>query len=97
VIRPGNAKLSAVPTFPRGYVNHALWAEHAKLIAQLARETDGNLKDEREKLHLRRATQADSRSVRGWPAVGSGCPSAIHGTDPLRALLAKEARGRRRD
>ena len=36
----------------------------------------------------------DGRRLRGIPAVARGTSGAIAGTDPLRALLAKE-RGRR--
>jgi hypothetical protein len=32
----------------------------------------------------------DARSLRGIPVVGYGCRSTMAGTDPLRALLAKE-------
>ena len=37
----------------------------------------------------------DPRRLRGLPAVGRGCGGAIFGTDPLRALIAKESRRRR--
>ena len=34
----------------------------------------------------------DPRRLRGIPAVGRGTGGAVFGSDPLRALLAKEAR-----
>ena len=34
----------------------------------------------------------DGRRVRGIPSVGRGVSGAIGGTDPMRALLAKERR-----
>ena len=37
----------------------------------------------------------DHRRLRGIPAVGRGVSGAISSTDPVRALLAKEPRGRR--
>ena len=37
----------------------------------------------------------DSRRLRGIPAVSRGTSGAVHGTDPVRALLAKEGRRRR--
>ena len=37
----------------------------------------------------------DERRLRGIPAVGHGCSSTAPGTDPLRALLAKESRQQR--
>jgi hypothetical protein len=44
---------------------------------------------------LARATLAgDGRRLRGIPAVSRGTSGAIAGTDPLRALLAKERRRR---
>ena len=47
---------------------------------------------------LYRGTAAgDERRLRGLPAVARGTSGAIAGTDPLRALLAKERRnGKRR-
>ena len=37
----------------------------------------------------------DPRRLRGIPAVGRGTSGAVFGSDPLRALLAKESRRRR--
>jgi hypothetical protein len=34
----------------------------------------------------------DGRRMRGMPAVGRGTSGAVFGSDPLRALLAKERR-----
>jgi hypothetical protein len=40
---------------------------------------------------------AEPGSLRGIPAIGRGTAGAVAGSDPLRALLAKERRnGRRR-
>jgi hypothetical protein len=36
----------------------------------------------------------DGRRLRGIPAVGKGSAGTMFGTDPLRALLAKEQRRR---
>jgi hypothetical protein len=38
----------------------------------------------------------DPARLRGIPAVGRGCAGAMAGTDPVRALLAKERSRRRR-
>ena len=38
----------------------------------------------------------DAARLRGIPAIGRGCSGAIRDTDPVRSLLAKEARGERR-
>ena len=37
----------------------------------------------------------DKRRLRGIPAVGRGASGAVFGSDPLRALLAKERQRRR--
>ena len=37
----------------------------------------------------------DPRRLRGIPAVGRGTSGAVFGSDPLRALLAKESRRHR--
>jgi hypothetical protein len=41
---------------------------------------------------ITRVSHADPDRLRGLPAVGRGCSSTMPGTDPLRALLAKERR-----
>jgi len=38
----------------------------------------------------------DHARLRGLPAIGPGVSGVMHGSDPLRALLAKESRQRRR-
>lgn len=38
----------------------------------------------------------DERRLRGLPAIGRGVSGALEGSDPLKALLAKESRRRRR-
>jgi hypothetical protein len=63
------------------------------VLARIARETDATMP---EKTAAGATLGGDARRMRGLPCVGrGGAGGAIAGTDPLRALLAKE-RGRRR-
>jgi hypothetical protein len=41
------------------------------------------------------AQHHDPEHLRGLPAIGHGVSGAVRGSDPVRALLAKEARQRR--
>lgn len=56
-------------------------AAHAALLERIAREVDGNVTEERQRLHA--ATPVDGRALRGIPAVGPGWSGgAIFGTVP---------------
>ena len=55
-----------------------------RLIAELVEETPESTAGA--------TAGGDSRKLRGIPAIGRGAGGAIAGTDPMRALLAKERR-----
>jgi hypothetical protein len=62
-------------------------------LARILIETGASL-DEVTSHTVTRAQHADPARLRGLPAVGRGCSGAIAGSDPLKALLAKERRRR---
>lgn len=70
--------------------NAELDHHNAALLIRIALETatdDAPLKQ------ARGATAAgDERKLRGIPCLAPGVGNTIHGTDPLRALLAKQPR-----
>lgn len=69
----------------RALRHHELQAQLEQQLHQIARETDTT------PITNTTATAAgDSRKLRGIPALAHGVGSTIPGTDPLRALLAKE-------
>lgn len=72
---------------------HDLLAAQARVLAEALRDADP---DELEDRHRYIATAAgDERRLRGIPALARGVGSAIPGTSPLQALLAKERLNRR--
>lgn len=79
---------------------HQRFAEHARDLDKIARillETDAEIAPEANGKVLRRSADGHRKDrMRGIPIVGrSGYGGAIPGTDPLRALIAKENRRRR--
>jgi hypothetical protein len=71
-----------VPTFPKGYAQHAVHVRNAQLLEQLARETGGNVEEERSR-HA-----PSPMDLRGIPAVGHGWSGgAIRGTRPGDSLF----------
>jgi hypothetical protein len=83
--------LDAVPSrFPRSYRRQLEAADRAKvdrLVEPIA--------DDEPATAAGATARGDGRRLRGIPAVGRGSSSTMFGTDPLRALLAKEARRQR--
>lgn len=69
-----------MPTFSLAQKHADLDAHNARLIAQVARETGGNLTQERERKVLSRL--GDEQQLRGIPAVGRGVTGAINRTRP---------------
>lgn len=65
--------------------HHALREAQAKALARVVLETSG----EPPRLHRPNLT-ADPQSLRGIPALARGVGGTCRGTDPLRALLAKD-------
>jgi hypothetical protein len=83
-----------VPTFTLAEKLAALEAAQAKLMARIALETSATMP---ERSAPGSTAGGDSERLRGLPAIGRGCGGgAMRGTDPLRALLAKERRSPRR-
>jgi hypothetical protein len=72
---------------PRAFRRQIQGEDEAK-VARIVREASG---DEPETAAGATA-RGDGRRLRGIPAVGKGASSTMFGTDPLRALLAKESR-----
>jgi hypothetical protein len=80
------------PLLPRFLEAHLERVQHAQALAQVAEETGGNVQEERR--HIQ--TAADTKTLRGLPAIGRGVAGKISGTDPEGALLAKEHRESRK-
>ena len=87
------------PLLPRFY-RHQQQREDEKRITEIILET-GCSSDEAEakvrgpRLLSRSADGHDPARLRGLPAIGRNVSGARVDTDPVRALLAKEARGER--
>jgi hypothetical protein len=83
-------RISLMPQPLPRYV--ALELQHREDAAKLARilvETDGPAEP-----HIRPSARGgDWQRMRGVPCVGPGIGGTSPGTDPVRALLAKERRG----
>jgi hypothetical protein len=77
--------------FPRSFRRQLEAADRAK-VDRIVREAGG---DDEPATAAGATAPGDARRLRGIPAVGRGSSSTMSGTDPLRALLAKEARRRR--
>jgi hypothetical protein len=96
----GPVRLRAVPTFAKGSVSslparHLTRAEehaaHARILGQVAAETGGDMREERKRRHAH--TPVDAVGLRGVPCHAKGpASSAIRGTDPVAALMAKQPR-----
>lgn len=59
--------------------------QQAKVLAEVARDSSATLARP-----ARAADAADSRTLRGIPAVGRGCPGRIAGTDPEHAVMPSD-------
>ena len=76
------------PPLPRAY-RRQLEALDREKLDPIVREVG----EHDEPVSAAGATAAgDGRRLRGIPAVGKGTSGAVWGSDPLRALLAKESR-----
>jgi hypothetical protein len=78
--------------FPR-YLRRQLEAEDKLKVDQLVR--DAEELPEQGSVAAGATAAGDARRLRGIPDVSRGTSGAIDGTDPLKALLAREG-GRRR-
>jgi hypothetical protein len=79
--------------FPLGYSAYEVHARNAKLLAKVAKEDSGNVREERER--LTGSTAVDHIAARGVPLIGLGAAGgAILGTLPEQALIAYEERRR---
>ncbi len=70
--------------------NAQLDAHNAALLIRIALETSTSDTP----IHQAKGATAagDERKLRGIPCLAQGVGNTIHGTDPLRALLAKQPR-----
>ena len=78
-----------MPTFPRGFANHQANVQNAKMIERLAREQSGDLQAERVERQVFRLP-ADSRTLRGIPAIGRGVMGVVPGTQPEQHVTSRE-------
>jgi hypothetical protein len=83
--------MRAVPTFSLAQKHAELHAQQARLLAKLAREAAPDVP-----MRSGATAGGDPSRLRGLPAIGRGSSGAVRGTDPERALLAKERRERQR-
>lgn len=75
-----------MPTFPRGFANHQANVANAKMLETLVREQGADLQAERVERQMFNIVAADSRTLRGIPAIGRGVMGVIRGTDPEHAV-----------
>lgn len=76
-----------MPTFPRGFANHCVHVHNAKVLEKIARETGGDVAEERKVLHA--PTPADSLALRGIPAIGRSVAGVITGTQPEQRCVVR--------
>ena len=76
-----------MPTFPKGFANHLVHVENAKLLERIARETGGDVAAERKVLHA--PTPSDSLTLRGIPAIGRSVAGVITGTQPEQRCVVR--------
>lgn len=76
---------------PRWRNREAMLAEQEATLNRILAEVD----DEETGTVAGATAPLDHRRLRGIPAVGRGTSGAVFGTDPLRALIAKEWRRRK--
>lgn len=67
----------ATQPLPRFLETHETRLRHARQLERVARATGGDLR-ERRAIH----TAADSKTLRGIPAIGRGVAGAVAGTQP---------------
>lgn len=75
-----------MPTFPRGFANHEAHIQNAQMLERLAREQGADLRTERVERQMFNMAAADSRTLRGIPAIGRGVMGVIRGTNPEHAV-----------
>lgn len=78
-----------VSRFPR-YLRHQLEVEDRAKVGRIVAETE----TEPERQAAGATAGGDGRRLRGIPAVSRGTSGAVAGSDPVRALIAKESRRR---
>ena len=70
---------------------HQLKAEQARILAEVLLELPDDVPTGRQ---YRGSNGADHHKLRGLPAIGRGVAGCVPGTDPVRALMAKQNRRR---
>lgn len=91
VPREERPALDQARRLPRYLDTHQERIEFERKLARILLETGEPAPP---KLTHASAAGGDCARLRGLPAVAPGVGGAIHGTDPLRALLATERRRR---
>lgn len=82
-----------VPQYLPRFYRHQQEIEDERRLAKILLET-GEAPDGNGSMPLRRSADGhDPARLRGLPAIGRNVSGAINNSDPVRALLAKEARG----
>jgi hypothetical protein len=72
------------------YVARARLIKHqAQVLADIAREVGGNVKEERARKTFA-SPAGDEQKLRGIPAISRGTSGCIRGTDPERELIRRE-------
>ncbi len=72
------------------FLAHLQKVEDARKLARIVLEAGGD--EEPPKQSAGATSGGDWERLRGLPAIGRGVSGAIRGTDPVRALIAKERR-----
>ena len=71
-----------VATFPIGHSSRSLWGKHQRMLRRAATNTAPGVV----------TWVQDPVDLRGLPAIGRGVAGAVRGTQPERALIAKQPR-----
>ena len=69
---------------------HLLRQEQAAILAEILLEIDPDDAEIVERGKYIASNGGDYKKLRGLPAIGRGVSGAVAGSDPVRALLAKE-------
>ncbi len=87
----GSARIPPVPSLPlpRFLESAQERREHAKKLAEVVGQVDGDVREEKRRHH---ADPADALTLRGLPAVGRSVLGVMRGTQPESALMSRQPR-----